>query len=1070
MKSISKKTLWVGGTCMALLLVGVPPMQVVANSTIEVVQQNKKITGIVVDQNGEPVIGANILQKGTANGVITDLDGRFAIDCPVGTSLTISFIGYLSQNVKAASDMRIILKEDSQTLDEVVVVGYGFVKKSDLPGSVAQVKSEELLKSSPVSLEKGLQGRLTGVNVVSNDGAPGGGISIQIRGTNSFQGSTEPLYVIDGVPISDSNDDTINFDSSSPNYSNALSSLNPNDIASIEILKDASATAIYGSRGANGVVLITTKSGSGLSVKDQVSLSYKLTSSHVAKKIKVLGAKDYAEYRNLSYINTQEVSNFEWVQTDLPFPGTTNSEGTYLKGPDDFDNDPYYWQDQIFRSGLTHDLNLNISGQSQGFDYSVSGGYLNQEGIINGSDYSRYTMKANLNKQIKSWLKFGTSVSGTFANSNVLKTATNNQNNGTEGVIRSALTYPASQTQEDLDNEYSMVAVPTRYINALNENKNMTFRTSNYLNITLMDGLIFRSVLGYNYTRNDANKYWPSYLAEGKGIGGKSNAGDNWRTSLLFDNLLMYNKTFNRKHSVSATVGTSWEESSYYNKAITVQGFGTDDTEGWLLQDAGTMTSVSSGKGDSQLFSLIGRLAYNYAGKYYLTFTARNDASSKFAKGKRAAFFPSIGVSYRLSEEKFMKGLSEVLSNVKLRYSYGSSGNQAISSYQTFAIMAAANYPFGSNIENGYATNTYNPGNKDLTWETTWQHDAGLELMLFKRVSLEFDYYYKKTTDLLQYKQTPSSTGIEQILSNSGSVINKGFEANMKVFAIQSKDFSLTFGGNISFNKNEICDFGKEPMFPNSIYNSMRPYALADGHSIGAFYGWTHDGIWQSRDEVVNSHQFKTQYPNYKADSSDAAAEEIIRRDWVGEIKYKDLDGDGFITDKDQDWIGDASPDFYYGFSLDLNWKNIDFSILFQGVEGNDIFNMNSLRFYDIGTTQNKPYYVYEQSWSVNPQTAVAPKNFYYTGRDIRFSRLYLDDGSYLKLRSLSIGYTVKNPLPHINSIRFSATGNNLLTFTSYKGYDPEVNSFGSTPSLRGIDSGAYPQQRSFTFGLNVVF
>ena len=944
------------------------------------------------------------------------------------------------------------------------------MKKSDLTGSVAQVKSEELLKSSPISLEKGLQGRLTGVNVVSNDGAPGGGISIQIRGTNSFQGSTEPLYVIDGVPISDSNDDTINFDSSSPNYSNALSSLNPNDIASIEILKDASATAIYGSRGANGVVLITTKSGSGIDVKDQITLSYKLTSSHTAKKIKVLGARDYAEYRNLSYINTQEVSNFEWEQIDLPFPGTTNSEGAYLKGPDDFDNDPYYWQNQIFRSGLTHDLNLNISGQSKGFDYSVSGGYLNQEGIINGSDYSRYTVKANLNRQVKPWLKFGTSVSGTFAKSNVLKTATNNKNNGTEGVVRSAITYPASQTQEDLDNEYSMVAVPTRYINALNENQNMVFRTSNYLNITLLDGLIFRSVLGYNYTRNDANKYWPSYLAEGKGIGGKSNAGDNWRSSLLFDNLLMYNKTFNRKHNINATVGTSWEESNYYNKTITVQGFGTDDTQGWLLQDAGTMTAVSSGKGDSQLFSLIGRFAYNYAGKYYLTFTARNDVSSKFAKGKRAAFFPSIGLSYRLSEEKFMKGLSNVLSNIKFRYSYGASGNQAIGSYQTFAIMAAANYPFGSNIENGYATNTYNPGNKELTWETTWQHDLGLELMLFKRVSLEFDYYHKKTTNLLQYKQTPPSTGIEQILSNSGAVVNKGFEASMKVFAIQGKDFSLSFGGNISFNKNEICDFGKDPMFPNSIYNSMRPYALADNHPIGAFYGWVHDGIWQSKEEVVNSHQFKTQYPDYQANNSDAATEEIIRRDWIGEIKYKDLDEDGFITDKDQDWIGDANPDFYYGFNFDLNWKNLDLSILFQGVEGNDIFNMNALRFYDLGNTRNVPYYVYEQSWSVNPQTAVAPKIFYYSGRDVRFSRLYLDDGSYLKLRSLSIGYTIKKPLPYINSIRLSATGNNLLTFTKYKGYDPEVNSFGSTPSLRGIDSGAYPQQRSFTFGLNVVF
>jgi len=1056
----------------AILLLGGASLQAMDISPIdvEVTLQNRKITGTIVDQNGEPIIGANVLQKGTTNGTITNIDGCFTLNCPAGALLSISFIGYLQQQVKATDNMKVVLKEDSKTLDEVVVVGYGFVKKSDLTGSVAQVKSEELLKSSPISLEKGLQGRLTGVNVVSNDGAPGGGISIQIRGTNSFQGSTEPLYVIDGVPISDSNDDTINFDSSSPNYSNALSSLNPNDIASIEILKDASATAIYGSRGANGVVLITTKSGSGIDVKDQITLSYKLTSSHTAKKIKVLGARDYAEYRNLSYINTQEVSNFEWEQIDLPFPGTTNSEGAYLKGPDDFDNDPYYWQNQIFRSGLTHDLNLNISGQSKGFDYSVSGGYLNQEGIINGSDYSRYTVKANLNRQVKPWLKFGTSVSGTFAKSNVLKTATNNKNNGTEGVVRSAITYPASQTQEDLDNEYSMVAVPTRYINALNENQNMVFRTSNYLNITLLDGLIFRSVLGYNYTRNDANKYWPSYLAEGKGIGGKSNAGDNWRSSLLFDNLLMYNKTFNRKHNINATVGTSWEESNYYNKTITVQGFGTDDTQGWLLQDAGTMTAVSSGKGDSQLFSLIGRFAYNYAGKYYLTFTARNDVSSKFAKGKRAAFFPSIGLSYRLSEEKFMKGLSNVLSNIKFRYSYGASGNQAIGSYQTFAIMAAANYPFGSNIENGYATNTYNPGNKELTWETTWQHDLGLELMLFKRVSLEFDYYHKKTTNLLQYKQTPPSTGIEQILSNSGAVVNKGFEASMKVFAIQGKDFSLSFGGNISFNKNEICDFGKDPMFPNSIYNSMRPYALADNHPIGAFYGWVHDGIWQSKEEVVNSHQFKTQYPDYQANNSDAATEEIIRRDWIGEIKYKDLDEDGFITDKDQDWIGDANPDFYYGFNFDLNWKNLDLSILFQGVEGNDIFNMNALRFYNLGNTRNVPYYVYEQSWSVNPQTAVAPKIFYYSGRDVRFSRLYLDDGSYLKLRSLSIGYTIKKPLPYINSIRLSATGNNLLTFTKYKGYDPEVNSFGSTPSLRGIDSGAYPQQRSFTFGLNVVF
>lgn len=325
--------------------------------------------------------------------------------------------------------------------------------------------------------------------------------------------------------------------------------------------------------------------------------------------------------------------------------------------------------------------------------------------------------------------------------------------------------------------------------------------------------MIFRTVLGYNYTHNDANKYWPRTMAEGKYVNGKSYGGDNWRSSLVFDNLLMFNQTWG-KHNVSATAGTSWEASSNYNKVVTVQGFGTDATNGWLLQDASEMLSATSGKGDSRLFSLIGRLAYNYAGKYYLTFTARDDVSSKFAKGKRAAFFPSVGFSYRLSEEKFMKGVSHIFDNIKLRYSYGASGNQAISSYQTFAIMAAANYPFGTSVENGYATNVYNPGNKDLTWETTWQHDAGIELDILKRISLEVDYYYKKTTDLLQYKQVPPSTGILQILSNSGSVINRGLEASLNVRAIQNKDFSLSFGGNISLTRMRFAILAKTRCSP----------------------------------------------------------------------------------------------------------------------------------------------------------------------------------------------------------------------------------------------------------------
>ena len=520
-----------------------------ANDTAGVgcVQQGKTVEGVVVDTNGDPIIGATIKVKNSNAATVTDMDGRFVVsNVPDNAVITVSFIGYQSQTVSARDGkrIRIVLKDDAAALDEIVVVGYGYVKKSDLTGSVGQLKGGDIMKNSPVSMEQGIQGRLSGVNVVSNDGAPGGGISIQIRGTNTFQGSTEPLYVIDGVPIADSNDDTINFESETASYNNVLSSLNPNDIASVEILKDASATAIYGSRGANGVVLITTKSGEGLNMKDKVTVSYKTSFSNPVKKIKVLGARDYAAYRNMSYINTQEVSKFEWQQINLPFPGMENSEGEYKKGPEDFGNDPYYWQDQIFRTGVTNDLNASITGQAMGMDYALSAGYTDQTGIVKGSDYTRYTLKLNLNKQVKPWLKLGTSISGTFANSSIIKAATSNKNNGTEGVIRSALTFPANYFIDELDEEYSMVALPSRYVEALNKNRNMSFRSSSYVNVNLIKGLMFRTVVGYNYTTNNANKYWPSDLAEGKTVKGRSYAGDNWRTSLVYDNLLMFNETW----------------------------------------------------------------------------------------------------------------------------------------------------------------------------------------------------------------------------------------------------------------------------------------------------------------------------------------------------------------------------------------------------------------------------------------------------------------------------------------------------------------------------------------------
>ena len=961
------------------------------------------ITGTVVDENGEPIIGAGVvLSSQRTVGTLTDQDGRFAIQCAPGTVLFISSLGYENVELPAAEGMRVVLR-NSEVLDEVVVVGYGYMRKSDLTGSVGQVRGEDLVKNSPVSFEQGLQGRISGVNIVTNDGAPGGGISIQIRGTNTYQGSTEPLYVIDGVPVGDSNDDSMNFESSAANYSNALSSLNPNDIASIEILKDASATAIYGSRGANGVVLITTKSGAGLEGRSQVSLSYKTTISAPVKMIEVLSAKDYASYRNLSQANTYEVEGTEYETSWLPFPGVTNDEGVYKKGPEDYaEIGPNYWQNLIFRTAVSHDINVNISGGAKDYDYTISGGYLMQQGIVQNSDYNRYTLKAAVNKQVRPWLKVGTSISTSFADSDILKTATSNQNNGTEGVVRSAITFPAVYTEDDLDGEYTMVAVPTRYTEALNKNRNQVIRSSGYANVSLAKGLIYRSVLGFNYSHNDSNRYWPSYLAEGKSYGGRSYAGDWSRQSLLFDNLLMYNRTFG-KHNVSATAGTSWESTHYYSKTAAVQGFGTDSTQGWLLDDATDLYQTKSNLYDSKLFSIIGRLAYNYASKYYFTLTLREDMSSKFVQGKRGAFFPSVGVSYRVMEEEFMKPFKNVVNNLKIRYSYGSSGNQGISPYQTFALMSAANYPFGGSVRSGYATNTNNPGNTNLTWETTWQHDLGLEIGLFNRVDIELDYYKKDTQNLLQYRQTAPSTGILQILDNMGNVRNEGYEASVKALVIKKKDFILSVGGNIAFNKNELYNFSKEPMFPNTIYNSLRPYALADGHPIGSFYGYLVDGLWNTREEVIASKQFQTQYPDYAVSDNDPATEIIIRRDWIGEYRYVDVDDDGFITDKDQDWIGNANPRFFYGFHVDMNWKNFDLSVLFQGVNGNDILNMNAFRYYNLGTTQNVPYYVYDASWSVNKENPTARKIFYYSGRDLRFSRVYLEDGSYLKLRTVSL-------------------------------------------------------------------
>jgi TonB-linked SusC/RagA family outer membrane protein len=624
-----------------------------------------------------------------------------------------------------------------------------------------------------------------------------------------------------------------------------------------------------------------------------------------------------------------------------------------------------------------------------------------------------------------------------------------------------------------LEDRYQSLATnPLTYTTPLNQTKGYNAYTSNYANITLAKGLVFRSILGYNTSLNEQNQYFGTKLWEGKPPkNGLALAGDNTWSSLLWENMLMWNHDFGL-HNVSATLSSSWEHSQSYYKNISVQGFASDYSQGWLLGDASTFNRVQSGTSESQLMSGIFRAAYNYDSRYFLTLTGRYDGSSKFAKGNKTGFFPSIGVAYNIHNESFMSSVRSIANNLKVRFSYGQTGNQAIGSYATFALMTGANYPFGTDIINGFAMDPYNPGNINLTWETTTQADLGIEIGLLNRIDLAVDLYSRKTNNVLQPRELSPSTGIIQMMDNIGTITNQGIELTLNANIINNRTttFKWNLGGTFSVNKNEITSLGFGDFFPRVAYGGVGDaFINAEGHPIGQLYGYVYDGIWKSREEVIASEQFQAAYPGYSASDNTAATETVIKQKWVGEIRYKNLDDDPNITDKDQTYLGTTNPDFVYGITTTLSYKGFDLYVLLQGVYGNMIFNQPTLRFYDIGGSRNLPVDALNRAWSPENPNGDLPKLYEDYGRDFKMSSIYYEDGSYLKLRTVTLGYTFRN-IKWINNLRLYVSGNNLLTFTKYSGFDPEVNSFNSSPSIRGIDGGGYPHARSVIFGANLNF
>ena len=1041
------------------------------------------VTGNVKDANGDPMIGITVSVDGKPTAV-TDLDGNFTIPNAKPTSvIKLSYVGYKDQQITIGkrTTLKIVMQEDDKSLDEVVVVGYGTMKKRDLSGAMSQLKGDDLMKGGAVDLAHGMQGKVAGVTIQQSDGAPGGGMSIVVRGTNSFSTSSQPLYIVDGVPF-ETGSTPANGATTSEQSSNPLSMINPHDIENIEILKDASATAIYGSRGANGVVIITTKKGQA--GKPKVEFSGNWGWATIAKKIDMLDPVTYANYMNEQYTNDRYYLNSR--STNIPYPGTWGYQvytdghanyntGKYTGKPEDYAHPGWYydeygnatelgvadWQDEIFQNAMQQDYNLSVSGGDDKGYYSFSGNYTDQDGIIKNSGYKRYTLRANISRHVYDWLEIGTNQSFTNTTTNFANTLSYNT-----GVVRSALIFPPTygpnmdtSTADDLN---WLAANPAAYVRSTKDELNaINYFSSSFAQIKFTKWLTFRQNLGLSYNDSHRSSYYDRHTQEGKApTNGKASRGSNIWKSTTAESILTFDNTFNKIHHLNVMGAFTVENASWDNNSEVAQNFPDDLTKDNDMGRALDKAVLASDKGRQRLVSFLGRVNYTLKDRYYLTASVRSDGSSKFTDKNKWATFLSGALAWRASEETFIKDL-HVFDNLKFRVSYGETGNQGIGSYRTLPQLSTANYPFNGSMSSGAAMVTWRgPVDPDIKWETTAQWNAGIDFAFLKNsLTFTIDYYHKKTRDLLQEVKIPGSTGFTNRLTNSGNVTNEGLELTLGWQVINSKDWHWDFNANMAFNKNKIGGL-KGDQYANTLwYGADNVFIQRNGCPIGAIYGYVEDGFYDNEAEV-------------RADPQYTMANANTVKSKIGEIKYADLNGDGQITDADRTIIGDTNPDYTWGVTNNISWKDLTLSFLFQGSQGNDIFNGN-LQDIKLGNIGNIPVDAYNTRWTAeNPQIARWPKASSGYERNFLISNRYVEDGSYIKLKNISLSYNWRHPFKSVGleRILFSFTATNVFTITNYSWYDPDVNAFGSDSSRRGVDIYSYPASRTFMFGLTATF
>ncbi len=962
----------------------------------------KRVTGRVVDNTGEPIIGATVTEEGKKNVAVTDAEGHFALTVADGARIDVSYIGFTPWSGKAADGMRVTLSEGRNMLNEVVAIGYGSVRRKDVTTAVSSVSAKDLETRPIVSAAAGMQGKAAGLQISQANGQPGAAPTIRVRGTTSLNGSNSPLYVVDGVPMTD------------------ISYLPADDIDNIQVLKDASSAAIYGSRAANGVIIIGTKQGKAGVAKITLNAHYAFTT--VRDNQESLNAAQYKELMD---------------------------EIGLVKLPDGL-TDRTDWKKEVFQTGNVQDYQLSITNGTDKLRYFLSGGYTGETGVLKTSKYNRYNMRAAIENDLRSWLRLNASVAYSDYTSKGagIISGTGSNRGGVVTAITNTPTYAPVWDDDNPGQYYTNfygvnVTSPVENLARTKNNKTATNRllATGKATVTFMPGLTLSSSLSFDRTQGVTTNYLdPVSTTNGRENYGTGSDNRSISSVLIWDNVVGFKRQFGQ-HKIDFMGGSSWTQSKYSRNYISGSNYADDKFQTLNAANKISWTGTGSSAADWAILSTFARLQYNFADTYLVTANMRADGSSKLAPGHRWGVFPSFSAAWRVSNESFLKDV-EWIDDLKLRGGWGQTGNQSgLGDYSYLASYSINRLQwFGENGDpNAVPTYTQSTlSNPELTWETTTQTNIGIDLtVLNNRLTFSADWYYKKTDDMLMTITLPAGSAAANSLTyNGGSMVNKGFE-----FSLSSHNFTGAFKWdtdfNISFNRNELKSLRLTQIYYSAkTTDNVGDYVVRNtpGRSLGGFWGYVAEGV----------------------DSE------------TGEMRYKDINGDGIVSASDRTYIGDPNPDFTFGITNSFSWKGINLSILLQGSCGNDIYNVSRMETEGMYDGKNQSTKTLAR-WRVPGQVTEVPK----ANWDIRNSSYFVEDGSYLRVKDVSLSYDIPRKYIHKLGLTrlmpyFSAS--NLLTFTNYSGMDPEVNQYGDSGSVQGIDWGTYPLNRSFVFGLKVEF